>query len=60
VEKHYQLLHWCVSELTTNQKFVVAAQTDNAEDPIITLTFSKFRPDKGTTEVDKNPYILIP
>lgn len=60
VEKHYQLLHWCVSELTTNQKFVVAAQTDNAEEPIVTLTFSKFRPDKGTTEVDKNPYILIP
>ncbi len=60
VEKHYQLLHWFVSELTTNQKFVVAAQTDNAEEPIVTLTFSKFRPDKGTTEVDKNPYILIP
>ena len=60
VEKHYQFLHWGVSELTTNQKFVVSAHTDNAEEPLVTLSFSKFRPEKGTTEVDKNTYILIP
>lgn len=60
VEKHYQLLHWGLSDLTTSQKFVVAAQTDNAEDSVVILTFSKFRPGKGTTEVDKNAYTLIP
>ena len=59
VEKHYQLLHWGLSDLTTSQKFAVAAQTDNANDSVITFTFGKFRPDKGTTEVDKNAYTLI-
>ena len=50
-DKRYTITHWGINSIATDQKFVVKAQTDNAEESELTLSFGKFRPDKGSTDL---------